>query len=342
MRVFDWLDHLGLTAESSTYLGTSRNGLGTLVRKPGAVVRAERHLRRLLRTAGDSTLLLSRQASPFSNGSIERRLLTAAERGVYDFDDALMHTPSGLRETVWSKKRTWNASVRAADVVIAGNSYLAERAAELNDTVVVIPSCVDVDAYARKSDYTLSDTPRAVWVGSPSGEHYLSGLATPLLALHRTHGLRIRLVSAGSASLGALDAMIDRVEWSPEAATIEMQRADVGIMPLDDSPWTRGKCAYKLLEYGASALPLVGSPVGANTAVLEAGDGLQPSTDDEWHSALDLVLTESPERRAARGAAARSAVEGGYTFAVWADAWRGAVGLADAGRAPAGPRKGLG
>ena len=342
VRVFDWLDHLGLSAHSSTYLGNSRNGLGTLARNPVDVVRAERDLRRLGRTGGASTLLLSRQASPFSNGAIERRLLSSAERGVYDFDDALMYSPGGIRESLWSKKRAWEASVRAADVVIAGNDYLAERAAELNAETVVIPSCVEADAYPRKADYSLGDQPRAVWVGTPSGEHYLTAIATPLLALHEARGLRISLVSAGSASLGSLDAMVDRVEWSPEVARTEMRRADVGIMPLDDTPWTRGKCAYKLLEYAAAGLPLVGSPVGANTAVLESGDGLQPTSDDDWYSALDLVLTESPERRASRGSAARDAVENGYTFAVWADAWCSALGLSQPGRASEAPRSGLG
>ncbi len=340
VRVFDWLDHLGLEARSSTYLGNSRNSLSMLVRDAGGVVRAERGLRRLPREVGDSTVLLSRQASPFSNGGIERRILSTAARGVYDFDDALMHTPGGLRESVWSKKRAWEASVRAADIVIAGNAYLAERAAQLNENTVVIPSCVAADAYGRKTDYAVDEQPRAVWIGSPSGEQYLAAIAAPLLALHRARGLRLRLVSSGSASLGALDEMTDRVEWSAEAAGTEMQRADVGIMPLDDTPWTRGKCAYKLLEYGAAGLPMVGSPVGANTAVLETGDGLQPTTGDDWFSALDLLLTESTERRASRGASARRAVEQGYTFDVWSDVWRSALGLPQVDRAQADPHEG--
>ena len=102
----------------------------------------------------------------------------------------------------------------AADIVIAGNEVLAERAALDGAEVVMIPSCVEPEAYRQKTDFQGGDSPRAVWIGSPSTEHHLSLVSDALMTVHRTHGLRLTVMSAGSASLGPLDAMADRVAWN--------------------------------------------------------------------------------------------------------------------------------
>src|SRR5215207_5472400 len=117
VRVFDWLDRLRIQADISDYTGSSSNSPTVLLKDAAGVARAESRLRRLPRSVGASTLLLSRQASPFSNGQIERRLLEAAERGVYDFDDALMHAPRGALDLLWSKRRVWSRAAEAADLV---------------------------------------------------------------------------------------------------------------------------------------------------------------------------------------------------------------------------------
>lgn len=327
VRVFDWLDWLDLTAQSETYLDGASNSPGVLARAPHRLLTAEWRLRRLARSIDDETLLLSRQASPFSNGSIEARLLGNAARGVYDFDDALMFSPGGRLDRLWSKRQVWRRSVLAADVVIAGNDFLADEASRLNNDVVVVPSCVNPGDYVRKHSYEVGSVPRALWLGSPSTESYLELVAAPLLALHHSSGLRLTVISAGEAELGTLGPMVDRRAWSPSTFAAELSTADFGIMPLDDTEWTRGKCAYKLLQYGASGLPMIGSPVGANSSVLDAADGLAATTDDDWVGAMETILQEPVARRASRGAAGREAVISGYSFAAWESTFRSALGL---------------
>lgn len=328
VRVFDWLDHLGLDVPVSDYLGQASNSLKTVARHPVSVLRAERTLRHRARAVVGQTALVSRQASPFSNGAVERQILSRAARGVYDFDDALMFTPQRPVERFWSKRKIWRASVDAADIVIAGNEYLAGEAEKYNDNVIVIPSCVEPDSYQLKANYALTGLPVAVWLGSPSTEQYLRSIEGPLLAIHESHGLRLMLISAGEATLGTLDQMIDRVQWTNESYQQHLARADVGIMPLEDTPWSRGKCAYKLLQYGAAGLPMIGSDVGTNSTVLQRADGLAVSTSIEWREGIEALIEESVTRRAERGANARAAIDEHYSFRAWAKSWRRAVGLA--------------
>jgi glycosyltransferase involved in cell wall biosynthesis len=321
VRVFDWLDWLELEpAAKETYLSGSDNSMSTLAKRLPAVAAAELRLRALPRRLSAATVLLSRQASPFSRGGVEERILRAAHHGVYDFDDALMIAPTSAATALWPKTRIWRRAVSAADTVIAGNSFLADAAATYSRNVTVIPSCVDPGQYHQKRDYELSPVPRALWLGSPSTERYLDLIADALLQLNDATGLRLTVISAGAARLGALDPIVDRVNWDPEFAR-HLPASDFGIMPLADTDWERGKCAYKLLQYGAAGLPLVGSPVGANGPVLAGADGLAPTTPDEWVDAISALLQESAERRRQRGTAALTHISEQYSFAAWQEAW---------------------
>jgi glycosyltransferase involved in cell wall biosynthesis len=323
VRVYDWLDHLGVVAEVHDYRGASANRPKTLVRQPLSTLSAESATRSVEVTGRH--LLLSREATPLSGGRLEARLLRSAGHGVYDVDDALFHdTGTGMRG-VLSKSSTWSRSVAAADVVVAGNEYLADRASRTARHVVVIPSCVEPSAYPAKTSYALADPPRLVWVGSPATEAYLLGIAPSLLEVHRRVGARLRVVSAGSASLGPLDPMVDRVDWSEAGVGAAMAGSDVAIGPLTDSPYARGKCAYKLLQYAATGLPMVASPVGANAAALEAFGGLAERSASGWTEAVVGLLAAGDDVRARLGAIARRVVEEHYSFARWAATWRTTV-----------------
>ena len=304
VRVYDWLDHLGLVAEVHDYRGASANRPRTLVRQPFSTLGAESATRSVEVTGRH--LLLSREASPLSGGRLEARLLRAAGHGVYDVDDALFHdTGTGVRR-VLSKSATWSRSVAAADVV-------------------VIPSCVEPATYTPKVSHALADPPRLVWVGSPATEAYLLGIAPSLLEVHRRTGARLRVVSAGSASLGPLDPMVDRVDWSEAGVGSALAGSDVALGPLTDTPYARGKSAYKLLQYAATGLPMVASPVGANLTALEAFGGLAERSASGWSEAVIGLLAAGEDVRARLGSIARRGVEAHYSFARWAATWQSTV-----------------
>jgi glycosyltransferase involved in cell wall biosynthesis len=334
VRVLEWLRVLGLEAEVLNYLGTANVRPRTLIRHPLGVMRAESRLYRMMRRPAPERLLVSRSMGPFTGGRLEAALLRRAGWGVYDFDDALhLAGRSGVHRFL-GESAGWTWAVRNADLVIAGNSYLAEAAATLNRAVCVIPSCVDPASYPQKQDYAVGPVPRLIWMGSPSTEKYLEPVAPALLEVHRRTGARLVLVSAGQRPLGELDAVCDRVEWDGPRTDALLTQADCGIMPLPDTPFTRGKCAYKLLQYGAAGLPAVASPVGVNAHVIEQLGGASATDLDSWVMALVDVLQQPEAHRRARGLAARQAVEDRYSFAAWSHAFLKALQLPDRGGVP--------
>lgn len=323
-RVLEPLVRLGLAHALTSYFPgarTVREGL----RRPGSVWNGQTRLRRLARSRPD-VLVLNREASPFGRGGIEATLLGRARRGVLDIDDALHLDPRrGPLGRLLAKPEKATRAARAADVVIAGNPFLAEWAAGLADEVHMIPTCVDPSRYRRKEDFQLHDPPRLVWMGTRSGEQYLRAIAPALDAAHRATGARLTIIGDSSAAVPPeLRPFTDRRAWSLGAAHTALADYDVGIMPLLDTPYELGKCAYKLLEYGASDLPSVATPVGANRPIIESAQALGPRLS-EWRDALLEILAASADRREAWGRRLGETVRTDYAFATWLPAWQVAV-----------------
>jgi len=274
---------------------------------------------------------------PFTRGTLEAELLRRAAWGVYDFDDALWADRRTGVHRIYNEGIVWERSVRDADLVIAGNDHLCEAAARLNPAVVLIPSCVDPSGYPAKRQYELGAPPRLVWIGTPSNESYLDVAARALVEVNRLTGARLLLISAGTRPLGPLAHMTDRITWNGAASNRVLSSADCGIMPVPDNAYNRGKCAYKLLQYGAAGLPVVASPVGVNAQVIEQLHGLAATDTESWVRALREVLGEGEAARSARGAAARRAVEERYSFAAWRPTFLRALRLPDLATTAAPP-----
>jgi glycosyltransferase involved in cell wall biosynthesis len=330
VRLNDWLRFLDIDARKSYYAGLRNNRPSSIVANSPAVALAEFALRRL--DVNGQRVILSREASPFSQGGVEERLLRDSARGTYDFDDAIFDDPSPIRRILGTRDKCRRA-VASADVVIAGNDYLANWAERHSKDVRVIPSCIEPSDYTPKTGWPITgDVPSLVWLGSHSTEHHVAQIAPALLEINRRTGAVLTLISSPThnASLGLLNRMIRRVPWSLGSFASALARADAAIAPLSDSPYSRGKCAYKLLQYAATGLPMIGSPVGANELALRRFDGIVATTMDDWIHGLTQVVTESASRREARGAAGRTAVETHYSFRAWKSQWCDAVGITEA------------
>ncbi|WP_441249441.1 glycosyltransferase [Kitasatospora sp. McL0602] len=332
VRVFEWLDRApelaGDDFQLSSYLSRRDAAPAQLARRPVAVARAELRLRAL---AADRPyrLLLHREASPLSRGGLERRLITRSEFAVYDFDDALQwdQGDGGLARRVAPKAAKAVLAVACADRVVAGSPVLADWASARHHDVRLIPSCVAPQSYRRKSGYALHDPPRLGWIGSPGNEPYLLMIADALAELHRRTGARLTLIGTTRRTLGPLEALIDRVAWSESVQRHTLAELDLGLMPVPDTLYNRGKCGYKLLQYGAAALPAVASPVGVNADLL-AHFGLPgPRGTDEWADALLGLLDGPATVRAALGARARDITDRHYSYRAWLPAWRAALEL---------------
>ena len=264
---------------------------------------------RLLRSAGgyDAVCIHRALLSPFELAWLRR----AAPRYAFDFDDAIMFRDSAAaRMRSPRRERRVRRMLRGAAAVLAGNGYLAEWARPHCSRVTVLPTTVDLAAYPAAPP---ADGPPVIgWIGTHSTLPYLAARLPALTDLAaRRPETRLRVVSDG-AIVGA-DLPLANVPWSLAGEADELRRFHVGIMPLPDDVWTRGKCAVKILQYFAAGLPVVCSPVGAARDIVEHGrNGFFASSDAEWVTHLEALLADASLRQR-MGAAGRALVEDRYS-----------------------------
>jgi glycosyltransferase involved in cell wall biosynthesis len=270
-------------------------------------------LARLVGHRRPNLLWVEKELLPWLPGWLERLLFSRALRFVVDYDDATFHRYDDhacrlIRFALGGKVARIMA---AAEAVIAGNEYIAAYARQNGARrVVVQPTVVDPLRYPVR----LSEPPppfRVVWIGSPLTSVYLDIVREPLQRLGSDGPLEILLIGAAQSALAGLP--VRRYDWSEAGEANAIAEGSVGIMPLPDYPWERGKCGYKLIQYMACGLPVVASPVGSNAHLVEPDrNGLLASTPEDWYSALSLLRRE-PARAWRMGLAGREKIEAHYT-----------------------------
>jgi glycosyltransferase involved in cell wall biosynthesis len=196
-----------------------------------------------------------------------------------------------------------------SDSVICGNSFLAEYFRQWNSNVTILPTAVDTDRFRPLVSKPAGDAPVIGWSGGSSGFVDLQlaerGLQTFFSKYPKA---RLRVIADEPPHLDMPARQIEFVQWSPEAEVESIQTLDIGIMPLRDTLWSCGKCAYKMLLYMSCGVPVVVSPVGMTGEVLKMGTiGAGAATDDDWTGALEAVLT-NPQSAVAMGKNGRELV----------------------------------
>lgn len=200
----------------------------------------------------------------------------------------------------------------ACDRIICGNPWLADIYGGWNRNVVILPTGIDADRYCPVD--TNDDTRGNVvigWIGTAANFPYLEAIAPALgVILRRYPHVSLRIVSNAAPVLSGIDPTRWRFEpWSEAREIAEIQATDIGLMPLADTPWARGKCSFKMLQYMACGKPVVVSPIGMNADVLAMGDlGIGARGSDEWIDALDFLVA-SPRQRSQRGQVGRMVIE---------------------------------
>lgn len=237
---------------------------------------------------------------------------------VVDYDDATFHSydqhPQKIIRQLLGKKI--DKIIRHAKVVVVGNEYLAQYAEQAKaKRVVVIPSVIDLQHYSLQPAPT-NPVPVIGWIGTPATAKYLLSIAPALIEVCKQR--RARLVAVGLTALELNDIPVEVRAWSEDTEVAEIQSFDIGIMPLFDEPWARGKCGYKLIQYMACAKPVIASPVGINNVLVQVDvNGLLASTTAEWVTALNKLL-DNQQLRAEMGNAGRELVEKSYCVQVTA------------------------
>lgn len=237
---------------------------------------------------------------------------------IVDYDDAIFHNydlhHNKLVCVLLGNKI--DTVMHQAALVIAGNDYLANRARQAGARQVeVLPSVIDLERYPSMC-HSTNEIFTIGWIGTPVTARYLRLIRSALAEVCQGDRGRLVLVGSGQVELDAVPAEIRR--WSEKTEVANIQGFDVGIMPLPDDPWERGKCGYKLIQYMACSKPVVASPVGVNKQIVEDGvNGFLASTIDDWVRALS-VLRDNPDLRKSMGKAGRRKVEAAYSVQVTA------------------------
>jgi glycosyltransferase involved in cell wall biosynthesis len=249
--------------------------------------------------------------------AIEARLVAAlSRRRVFDVDDAIyVRKPRRLGdpvdESIW-RRRKFAATCRWVDVVAAGNDVLAAVARPAARDIVILPTSIDTAVY-RATTASAADPPTIAWIGSPENLIYLEMIRPALARLAARHpALKLRVICSQFPDWPEIS--VERIPWSSQTEAGSLAGAHIGVMPLTDDAWSRGKCAFKLLQYMAASLPCVASPVGANTeAVLDGVNGFHARSIDEWEQTLERLIA-SGDLRAQCGANGHAHVEKRYAL----------------------------
>lgn len=256
---------------------------------------------------------------PYFPALFERLIDRLGVPFAYDLDDAVFHlydqSKSPIVRALLSGKVREIA--RRADVVLAGNTYVAEYAALVNPRVEIFPTVVDLGRYSRPREFdqaTYRGQFTIGWIGSPSTAQYLHLVCPALRQLAGKSGVRVIVVGSGPISLPGVEVEIR--DWSEATEIADIMDFDVGIMPLDDTPWSRGKSGFKLIQYMACGVPVVASPVGVNSVIVDHGqNGFLAVDHADWVSALN-TLRDDRGLAARMGAAGRRKVEAHYSLQV--------------------------
>lgn len=257
---------------------------------------------------------LEKEALPWLPFWLEDWLCLSGVPYVVDYDDAVFHRYDRhwLGPLRWLLGRKIDRVMQRAAMVIAGNSYLAQRAAAAGaQRVEIIPTVVDLERYPRSAP-PANAVCTIGWIGSPSTTHHLQAAAPALAEV--CHDGQAQVVAIGAAALQMPGVPLQIRRWSEATEVHELQQFDVGIMPLPDNAWERGKCGFKLIQYMACSRPVVGSSVGVNREIIVDGvNGFQASTHEEWLRALQQ-LRDDRALRQRLGEMGRKTVEERYSL----------------------------
>jgi glycosyltransferase involved in cell wall biosynthesis len=248
-----------------------------------------------------------RRAHEFAGVLLHRKTLTAwdawaldgaSHRLFYDFDDAVMYQARAADQPEPMRLRRFQRVMTRAHLVLAGCPTLAEHAQrEGARHVAVLPTGLDSRRFPIKTHHESKGRLRLVWIGSHSTLKQLAALSPVLEALGKViPKTELRVIA--DAPLEVKGLKVENLPWSYETEGPLLAECDIGIAPLPDTPFTRGKCGFKVLEYMAAGLPVVASPVGVHTDYVQPNiNGFWATTPDEWIKTIERLAGDAALRK---------------------------------------------
>lgn len=272
-------------------------------------------------------IFLQREAFPFFTPFFENLVRRLNENIILDFDDAVFSRPTheaNWRDILRNPERFGDV-VKLSKLVVVGNDYLYNYARKFNENTIVIPTVLDMNRYHLKA-FRATSPVTIGWIGSWSTLGSLKLLESVFSTLTKKYDIRVKVVGAKNIySFRPANVSIEHKLWNEEDEIADLLSFDIGVMPLPDNEWEKGKCGFKLLQYMAVGIPAVASPVGVNTQIAEDGkNGFLASTEEEWVYKLGRLI-EDFELRCNLGLEGRMTVEANYTLQAIGPRFLGAI-----------------
>ena len=254
----------------------------------------------------------------------EKLLKRKGARIIYDFDDAIWLMDKNESQGIFNRLKNPQKTATIcglADLVVVGNRYLGNYATQYNKNVNIIPSSIDFKSYDSSTLTKNSDKICIGWTGSFSTVKHFETAMPALTILKEKFGEKIYFKLIGDPTYQNSELGIVGVRWKSDTEAEDLSELDIGMMPLPDNDWTRGKCGMKGLQYMALEIPTVMSPVGVNKDIIQDGvNGFLASSSEQWVEKLSLLI-ESAELRKKLGMAGRATVEKEYSVEANKDKW---------------------
>jgi glycosyltransferase involved in cell wall biosynthesis len=279
-----------------------------------------KRMQNLLNLVQYDVIWMEKEAYPWMPAWVEYLFGPRGLPYIVDYDDATFHRYD-LNANPMVRKllgRKIDKVMRRSAVVIAGNDYLAERARAAHSKYVkIIPSVVDLTKYAIQKKINTNRDFHIGWIGSPATATYVQEILPFFASVLEKSNVKLVLVGSGVEIAERYNIVVR--EWTENTEVDEINRFDVGVMPLNNGPWEQGKCGYKLIQYMACGKPVIASPVGMNKAIVKHGwNGYLANTKEEWQWAINTILA-NPQMAKEMGANGRKLVEEKYSVQINVD-----------------------
>jgi glycosyltransferase involved in cell wall biosynthesis len=271
-------------------------------------------------------IFLYREALMTRSMRYELKFRKSRAKLIFDFDDSvwLPNVSEANRRWSWMKDASKTSKlIGLSDLVFAGNAYLADYAKPFNSNTLIVPTTIDTDEYLPKPQVASNGPVVIGWSGSITTIQHFKYAIPALKVLKEKYGDRIAIRVIGDGSYSEASLGVQGLPWKKATELDDLRAMDIGIMPLPDDEWARGKCGLKGLQYMALGLPTIMSPVGVNSEIIQDGqDGFLATPTEEWVEKISRLVDDA-ELRARMGAAARKTVVDRYSLNAWKERYVG-------------------
>lgn len=269
-----------------------------------------------LRIAKEMDIVFVQREAMMIGSTYFEKSFSRISRLVFDFDDSIWLPDFNPHQGILNKLKNPSKTakiIKLCDLIIAGNEYLASYARKYNDNVIIIPTTIDTDEYQRVNIKGKDQKICIGWSGSFSTIKHFETVIPALEAIKRKYGDQITFKVIGDGDYENKNLEISGIPWQKEIEIEELSEIDIGLMPLPDDEWSKGKCALKGLQYMALEIPAIMSPVGVNNDIIQEGkNGFLAKNIDEWIDRISLLI-ENPDLRLKLGKAGRTTVVEQYS-----------------------------